>query len=568
MDGFVDYIDRNQGIDPAWRDSVLRFTRARMLLHRHPRRWSRRCARCRARARSSRMDELEALEVPALVVASHDAADPGHPYAVAAAYAERLPRARLVSEERGESPLAWQGGRLSREIAAFYAEALSSSPMKFPTEARLRRIIAFVAALGIGVATYITIADSGGGAPTCLAGGGGCETVANSSYSHIAGVNVAVFGIVGYVALLAERLLRQRPGPLRRLRRRARRLRLQRLPDLPGDLQDRSDLPVVRRQRRADDDPLPAQRHPPDWLRRDHGRRGPRKGLNGARQGGPMSNKKDREKRREERLQEETKVDAGERRTRLLQFGAGAVFLVIVAVVVLIVASSGGSGGDATNLKEVSAVDSLVGGSPQNEMVLGKPKAKVELIEYGDLQCPICKEYSEEVLPQVIENKVDGGEAKISFNNFTIIGAAVGAGRSRGARRRRPGPRLELPRALLPQPGRGELRLRDRRIPRSGRQSAPASRTSPNGTRNARAKSSPTRSRKRPNRRRPTASPERRRSRSRARAPTASNSSAPRRRPRNSKKRSKRPAERPSAGAAGYFRACRPVSPPFWSELT
>jgi protein-disulfide isomerase len=136
-----------------------------------------------------------------------------------------------------------------------------------------------------------------------------------------------------------------------------------------------------------------------------------------------MSNKKDREKRREERLQEETKVDAGERRTRLLQFGAGAVFLVIIAIVVLIVASSGGSsGGDATNLKEVSAVDSLVGGSPQNEMVLGKPQAKVELMEYGDLQCPICKEYSEEILPQVIENQVDGGQAKISFNNFTIIG--------------------------------------------------------------------------------------------------------------------------------------------------
>jgi uncharacterized membrane protein len=75
--------------------------------------------------------------------------------------------------------------------------------MKFPSEAWLRRLIAFVAALGIGVATYITIADSGGGAPTCLAGGTGCETVASSSYSHIAGVNIAVFGIVGYVALLA-----------------------------------------------------------------------------------------------------------------------------------------------------------------------------------------------------------------------------------------------------------------------------------------------------------------------------------------------------------------------------
>jgi uncharacterized membrane protein len=75
--------------------------------------------------------------------------------------------------------------------------------MRYPTEATLRRAVAFVATLGLGVATYIAIADSGGGAPTCLAGGGGCETVANSSYSHIAGINVAVFGIVGYLAILA-----------------------------------------------------------------------------------------------------------------------------------------------------------------------------------------------------------------------------------------------------------------------------------------------------------------------------------------------------------------------------
>jgi uncharacterized membrane protein len=76
--------------------------------------------------------------------------------------------------------------------------------MNFPTEATLRRLIAFLAALGIGVATYITIADSGGGAPACLAGGGGCETVANSSYSHIAGVNIAIFGVIGYILLLVS----------------------------------------------------------------------------------------------------------------------------------------------------------------------------------------------------------------------------------------------------------------------------------------------------------------------------------------------------------------------------
>jgi hypothetical protein len=60
------------------------------------------------------------------VVASNDDADPGHPYAAAAAYAEALPRAELVSEGEGESPLAWQGGKLSRALAAFYAKALSS----------------------------------------------------------------------------------------------------------------------------------------------------------------------------------------------------------------------------------------------------------------------------------------------------------------------------------------------------------------------------------------------------------------------------------------------------------
>ncbi len=127
VDGFVDYIGRNQGIDPAWRRSVLGFTRARMLLHRHPAALVDALREVPRSRPFGSMEELESLEVPALVVASHDAADPGHPYGVAAAYARHLPRARLVSEGEGESPLAWQGGKLSRELAAFYAEALSSS---------------------------------------------------------------------------------------------------------------------------------------------------------------------------------------------------------------------------------------------------------------------------------------------------------------------------------------------------------------------------------------------------------------------------------------------------------
>jgi uncharacterized membrane protein len=76
--------------------------------------------------------------------------------------------------------------------------------VSYPSEWNLRRAIAFFATLGIGVAAYIAIAESGGGSPVCLAGGSGCKTVAESSYSHVAGVNIAIFGIVGYVLLLAS----------------------------------------------------------------------------------------------------------------------------------------------------------------------------------------------------------------------------------------------------------------------------------------------------------------------------------------------------------------------------
>jgi len=122
VDGFVDYIDRFQGIDPAWRDSVLRFTRERMLRHRRLDALAEALRQVPRSRPFGSMEELESLDVPSLVVASHDAADPGHPYEVALAHAERLPRSRLISEEPGKSPLAWQGGRLSREIAAFCAD--------------------------------------------------------------------------------------------------------------------------------------------------------------------------------------------------------------------------------------------------------------------------------------------------------------------------------------------------------------------------------------------------------------------------------------------------------------
>lgn len=150
-----------------------------------------------------------------------------------------------------------------------------------------------------------------------------------------------------------------------------------------------------------------------------------------------MSGRGSRETRREERLQAESEGQREERRKRLLQIGSAAVFLAIVAVAVLIVVSQSESDGGDTNLEDVGLVNRDLQGIPQNGMVLGEPEAKVTLVEFGDLQCPVCKGFSEEIIPDVIDSKVRSGEAKIEFRNYTIISqesipagaAAIAAGR-------------------------------------------------------------------------------------------------------------------------------------------
>jgi protein-disulfide isomerase len=149
-----------------------------------------------------------------------------------------------------------------------------------------------------------------------------------------------------------------------------------------------------------------------------------------------MSNQRDREKRREERIAAESQAATGDRRTRLLQLAAGGVFLAIIIVVVVIVATGGSDdkGGDSANLVEKDHVEKLLTGIPQTNTVLGDPKAPVKLYEYGDLQCPVCKEYSEKILPKIIENQVKKGEVSITYRDFIIIGPqSVPAGEAAAA---------------------------------------------------------------------------------------------------------------------------------------
>ncbi|CAB4902599.1 unannotated protein [freshwater metagenome] len=119
-DGFVDAYDFDR-IPEDWRGTVRKVMHQRLSVHEHPKAVADAIRAVSRSAPYGSLDELAAITVPAVVVGDRDAADPGHPLAVAERYAEALGDATLVVEDEGKSPIAWQGGQLSRVIEGLVA---------------------------------------------------------------------------------------------------------------------------------------------------------------------------------------------------------------------------------------------------------------------------------------------------------------------------------------------------------------------------------------------------------------------------------------------------------------
>ena len=119
VDAFVD-VAQPAGAGEGWREIAREAVRQRMERHENPLEVAQ---ALREMPRSSAWDGLEALRevrTPVLIVASRDEMDHLHPLAIAQEYARLLPNAELVVEDKGKSPLAWQGARLSGVIADFF----------------------------------------------------------------------------------------------------------------------------------------------------------------------------------------------------------------------------------------------------------------------------------------------------------------------------------------------------------------------------------------------------------------------------------------------------------------
>lgn len=122
IEGFIEAQGRPD-VPESWQETVEKVTRQRLSQHEH---FSAVADALRAVPRSrpfGTVDELSAISVPVAVVASSDEPDPGHPQAVGEAYAAAIPGARLVLDEPGRSPIAWQGSQLSKLIAEVAEQA-------------------------------------------------------------------------------------------------------------------------------------------------------------------------------------------------------------------------------------------------------------------------------------------------------------------------------------------------------------------------------------------------------------------------------------------------------------
>jgi pimeloyl-ACP methyl ester carboxylesterase len=124
-EGFVDAYDLDQ-IPERFRETVAKVLRQRMAAHDHPLAVADALQAVPRSRPFKRWGELQSVGVPTVVIASRDEADPTHPLAVSERYAAAIPGAKLTVEEPGSSPIAWQGGQLSRVLA----ELASSAPCR------------------------------------------------------------------------------------------------------------------------------------------------------------------------------------------------------------------------------------------------------------------------------------------------------------------------------------------------------------------------------------------------------------------------------------------------------
>src|SRR5689334_2294046 len=129
-----------------------------------------------------------------------------------------------------------------------------------------------------------------------------------------------------------------------------------------------------------------------------------------------------------------TRSTEGRKASPLIIFAASGVVLLVAAVILIAVLANGGSGSSAnhkagTKLPDAGVIAAQLGGIPQSGNVLGKPDAPATLVEYIDVQCPVCRDFETGVMPTILKRYVRPGKLKVLMRPVSIIGPDSERGR-------------------------------------------------------------------------------------------------------------------------------------------
>jgi protein-disulfide isomerase len=101
--------------------------------------------------------------------------------------------------------------------------------------------------------------------------------------------------------------------------------------------------------------------------------------------------------------------------------GAIVAAVVVVVALILISRSGGDDTGSVSGIEGAAQVESEFKGIPSSGNTVGKADAPVEIVEYGDTSCPICKDASQTSIPEIVDQYVRTGQVKMSFRPIAFI---------------------------------------------------------------------------------------------------------------------------------------------------
>jgi protein-disulfide isomerase len=129
--------------------------------------------------------------------------------------------------------------------------------------------------------------------------------------------------------------------------------------------------------------------------------------------------------RAEREARQRAQARAERRRRQLLQLG-GVLGVAAIVVVVLVLVSQGSkskpNASSGAAVAGVSHMRAMLRGIAQHGTSLGDPKAPLVLTEFADLQCPFCRDYTLNVLPQVIERYVRTKKLRLELRLRNLLG--------------------------------------------------------------------------------------------------------------------------------------------------